>query len=435
MRRWSLLILAACTGEATTDPPLPTGITWSEHVAPIVEARCVSCHVSGGPSFPLTTYDEARVQAPAMVSAVEAGRMPPWSAEETEDCVPPHGFEGDLRVPAEDARILRAWMEDDTPEGDPIAALVPALVETIEADEVWTVDDPFVINEVADSVVCHNVGEPLAADAWLSAARLDPVDLRVAHHAVLLVDLDGDGLQPWEECAGGVGVLTPVVFWAPGTAPFQAPPRSGIPIPAGAQFVVQVHYHPVEPVGAVDPPRIELDWTDGRPDRDAYLEIYGNKRSAEDGLRPGREDRDGPEFRIPAGIENHLEVMEDVLDAPRSWNARIFGIGHHMHRFGRSMRSRVVSGESEGACLLDTPRWDFDWHRFYRYDAAEEDLPTVAAGDRVELSCWYDNSMEQEGPRQAILEAGLDAPVDVGPGAGPTDEMCTMLLGLLVERE
>jgi hypothetical protein len=425
-----LLLAIAGTGETVPDEdiPIPTdGVTWADDIAPIVRDHCVDCHQAGGTTFPLTTWAEAESFAPLIASAVREGRMPPWAAERSETCEPPHGFERDLRLTAGEIATLEAWSDAGAPEGEPIAPLVsPWVPQTVEPEEIWSVDEAFFIDTVEDAVVCKNVGSPLEARAWLEAAELDPADLSVAHHATLLVDLEGvTDFEEWTDCPGGVGQLMPVLFWAPGTDPFFAPERSGIPVPPGAQFVVQMHYHPTSPVGVVTPPRVLLDWTDGEPDREAYLLLLGNAKDPESGLYDD-------EFLVPAGADAHVETMADVLPHRRDVEAKVWAVGHHMHRYGRAMTSRMISGDSEGLCLLDTPTWDFDWHRLYRYDADEAELPVVRGQDRIELSCTYGNTLDFAGARQSILEAGLTEPVDVTLGAGPTEEMCSVLLGLLV---
>src|SRR4051812_36028674 len=61
--------------------------TWYQDVAPLVNAKCVSCHQGGGiGSFSMSTYEAAKPFATLMASAVEEGRMPPFLAVETDTC-------------------------------------------------------------------------------------------------------------------------------------------------------------------------------------------------------------------------------------------------------------------------------------------------------------------------------------------------------------
>jgi hypothetical protein len=96
------LVFGACekqpeeTGEQFTfDEP----ITWHGHIAPLVLERCGGCHTSDniGP-FSIETYDEARTWAAKMQRDIQSGVMPPWAAQETDECSPPADFKDDLRL-------------------------------------------------------------------------------------------------------------------------------------------------------------------------------------------------------------------------------------------------------------------------------------------------------------------------------------------------
>src|SRR5262245_37346357 len=110
----TLVLTAGCGGE--DDAPR---VTWHEDVAPIVHARCTTCHVSGGIApFSLETYEGAAAVSGLMVTNVESGRMPPWSAVSTDDCAPRLGFQDDPRLTPAEIETLKAWHEEGAPEGD-----------------------------------------------------------------------------------------------------------------------------------------------------------------------------------------------------------------------------------------------------------------------------------------------------------------------------
>lgn len=85
-----------------------------------------------------------------------------------------------------------------------------------------------------------------------------------------------------------------------------------------------------------------------------------------------------------------------------------------------------LTAQDAQECLLQTPNWNFEWQRFYEYDAPIESLPFVRPGDRFELECHYDNSMSNPFVREALAEQGLDAPRDVVLGDETLDEMCLL---------
>lgn len=84
------LLLGGCTSNSTSDlidlERLPDNVTYSEHIKPIIDNNCVSCHknppINGAP-MPLTTYEfvaDAITQRPLLIKISkqngEPGLMP-----------------------------------------------------------------------------------------------------------------------------------------------------------------------------------------------------------------------------------------------------------------------------------------------------------------------------------------------------------------------
>src|SRR5687767_15793788 len=113
--RLALLLAAGCSGSL----PEPGPPTWHQEVAPMVTARCTACHVTGGIApFSLTDPQNAHKYAAAMVAQVNAGKMPPWHAEETAECKPRFPFQGDPRLSAAEKSLLERWAQAGAPLGD-----------------------------------------------------------------------------------------------------------------------------------------------------------------------------------------------------------------------------------------------------------------------------------------------------------------------------
>ncbi|MDX2015165.1 MAG: hypothetical protein SFW67_33540, partial [Myxococcaceae bacterium] len=81
-----------------TPPP-----TFHQDVRPILEGRCVNCHVTGGVGpFALDGYAAAKAMGPAMVDSTQKGRMPPWLATGNDT----GGFLRDPSLTAEQKDVL-----------------------------------------------------------------------------------------------------------------------------------------------------------------------------------------------------------------------------------------------------------------------------------------------------------------------------------------
>ena len=91
---------------------ITTKVTWEREIAPIVQARCVSCHSAGGKApMPLTTYDEARPWAKAIKEEVLARRMPKWPI------VRGYGdFANDRSLSSFEIALIAAWADGGAPE-------------------------------------------------------------------------------------------------------------------------------------------------------------------------------------------------------------------------------------------------------------------------------------------------------------------------------
>ncbi len=105
----AVLVIAAASLFA--HDPIATKVTWEREIAPIVQARCVSCHSPGGRApMPLTTYDEARPWARAIREEVLARRMPRWSV------VRGYGdFINDPSLSPFEIALITAWADGGAP--------------------------------------------------------------------------------------------------------------------------------------------------------------------------------------------------------------------------------------------------------------------------------------------------------------------------------
>ncbi|MCA9699779.1 MAG: hypothetical protein KC431_19800, partial [Myxococcales bacterium] len=103
--------------------------------------------------------------------------------------------------------------------------------------------------------------------------------------------------------------------------------------------------------------------------------------------------------------------------------------GTHMHYVGRDMRvTRTRDGDEQ--CMIQTPRWDFNWQRNYNIDASIGNFPKVQGGDVITMRCTYDNTLNNPFLPELLAEQGLDAPVDVLLGESSLEEMCLIMFGL-----
>jgi mono/diheme cytochrome c family protein len=451
---------AAAPGAGGTRPG-PNAPTWHQHIAPIVNERCASCHQPGGIApFSLQTYAQAAPFSGYLADQVENGSMPPFLAATTDECEPRFGFKDDLRLSREQIDLFRAWHEAQAPEGDASrAAAVPEPVALTldDADVTITIPSPVTVEGAGDRFVCFSLApdlSPLAASGpaaqllgdrvLLDAAQVSPGNAAIVHHVLVYTDAEGEsaalaGEKGYYDCFGGPGLSSPglLVAWAPGSTPIRAPERVAMVMPSTGRLVMQVHYHPTGAAETDSSTSLQLRrFKAGIPEYVANLELIGNSRSREAGgmgLQPGPADAAAPEFKIPAGAAAHTESMLFQVPAGAP-EYRLWAVGSHMHYVGTDMRIAIersqAGAEPDSECLLQTPDWDFNWQRGYLYDIPIEDAPSMKAGDVLNLRCTYDNSMQNRFVSEALLEQGLSAPRDVFLGEETLDEMCLGIFGV-----
>lgn len=434
---------------APVDPP-----TWHRDIAPLIHANCQPCHSPPVPlaPFSLLEYEIARPLAPLIALVTASEEMPPFPADETDECHPRFGWKDDLRLSEAEKQLLADWAAAGAPEGDPADAgplpgppagtLADANLE-LPIEGAWT--QPQVAN---DNFRCYSMDPAHAVDQWINGVEVVPGNAAIVHHVTVLVDPTGtsaalaDDTGSYECFSSGTGATVLTYVWAPGTQPLETPERSGILVPVGARIVIQVHYHSNAAKDELDDATtVRLRLTDVAPERTLSFAALGATTPDTPGLQPGPNDPGMPLFMIPGGAVGHREtyIAQLNLGAPV---VRLFSVWPHMHLVGTDMKidlQRVSPNAAQPPqeCLVQTPYWDFGAQRNYLYDLPFDALPTIATGDTLTLRCTYDNNVTNEHLVDHLKwEQGVTLPeevkfADVLAGESSTEEMCVVLLGVL----
>ncbi|NVB40287.1 hypothetical protein G6O69_20765 [Pseudenhygromyxa sp. WMMC2535] len=412
--------------------------TWHQDIAPIVYNNCVGCHNEGGIApFALEDHSQAAAWSELIDEVVASGEMPPWGALETDECQPEYGWRNDARLSDADKQLIADWVAAGSPEGDPANAAALPEPPNLDLDSpTATFQNPtaFNVGGSEDSFICYSLDPGLEQDVWVTGVQMLPDNEQVVHHVLIYADeaansaqvADADGSYP---CFGTAGVSGAKLIgtWVPGAFPTEMPDDVGLPLPAGSRIILAYHYHPTGMGNEIDQSSVAVRWTEEPPAYEGLIDLVGNFTSGPN-LLAGPNDPGSPSFVIPADIADHTETMRfSVPDAVPGID--LFTLGTHMHYVGTDMR---VSLERDGEekCLIQTPRWDFNWQRVYNIDANIGQFPKVQGGDEITLRCTYDNTLDNPFLVDALAEQGYDAPVDVYMGESSLDEMCLLIFGL-----
>src|SRR5215831_4288182 len=100
---WLLFSSEAAAGQSPT---------FTEHVAPILRAHCVTCHQPDGDApFSLITYSDVKIHARQIVDVTVRRYMPPWKPDDV------GVFAGERHLSDDDLDVLSRWAAAGAPEG------------------------------------------------------------------------------------------------------------------------------------------------------------------------------------------------------------------------------------------------------------------------------------------------------------------------------
>lgn len=444
------------TANNVVEPP-GGALTYWRDLRPVMDAHCVTCHDGQGVAPYDFTDAETVVGLGELIRInVESGVMPPWYPNE-DSCEP---LQGSLRLSADGVAAFGKWVDDGKLVGEPgdyVAGEVISAdigVARLAGDDVISLAPPAaydVPTSVQDDFRCFTIDPGFETTRFVSGYEVKVDNAEVLHHMVLfavsgdndatLAALEAQDAEPGFECFGtpGVSDITLVGAWAPGGGRVGFPQGTALALEPGTKFVMQMHYNIDNGVGA-DRSTVDV-WVmpDGQTPLSEATPIFVGNLPFEvpagvNGFDVPDEECEviyslgsGVTSRPARGIEegtgvvgsNGCVVQEFYYDIAAP--LRVWAAFPHMHLVGETIKVEIeavddqdgvlVPNDEKDLCLIDMPRWDFNWQRAYWLENPSR-VPTQGV---VRLTCRYDNSTGT-------------SPVRLGEGSG--DEMCLALLYL-----
>jgi peroxiredoxin len=357
--------VAGCRIARAVKPSAQGTITYTKHVARILQKNCQECHRPGQIApMSLLSYDDAAAWSETIREVVEDQRMPPWLAD------PRYGkFDNDRRLPKKDKEALLQWIESGCPKGDD-KDLPPAR----EFAKGWIIGKPDVVLSMEESYDVpatppkdgvpyqyFTVPTNFKEDKWVVLAEAKAGAPSVVHHVLVFILAPGKKFHP-DNPENRV-----LCGMAPGDTALRLPPGVAKKVPAGSKLVFQMHYTP--------------DGT-ARKDRSSVGLIFAKKppeRSAETMAVVS------PFFKIPPGDANYK--VEGSFKVP--FDYQLLGFMPHMHLRGKDFLYEAIDPDGKKEILLSVPRYSFNWQLSYRL-AKPHPMPK---GSRVHCVAHFDNSV------------------------------------------
>ncbi|MDP1798523.1 MAG: redoxin domain-containing protein [Planctomycetaceae bacterium] len=343
-------------------PTVDAAVTYTTHIAKILNDRCVECHRPGEIApFSLTEYDEVAGWADMIAEVTQERRMPPWHAD------PKFGhFMNENRLTDDELATIQAWVKAGAPQGDP-AAKPPQPTFTTgwqlprEPDLVVAMrDKPFAVKSTGEVRYQYFMADPgLTEDKWIAGAEVIPGNRAVVHHVIVFAAKDGKVLDEDRQflCAYVPGLRV-------------KPYRSNMAkrVPAGAKLIFQLHYTPIG-TPQEDLTKVGLIFAN---DSDVKYEVQTvSTRSRSFTIEPYKADQ---KFSSPA-----LSTPVDVL---------MLSLSPHMHLRGQSFRYEMTWPSGKTETLLDVPHYDFNWQTAYMLS----EPMIIPAGSKLKAFASFDNS-------------------------------------------
>ena len=397
-----------------------SNLTYYQQIQPILDKNCSSCHrQNGGAPFDLTQYENVKKWSSAMASAVETGSMPPWNPDP--NC---RHYIGERVMPTKEKEQLISWLKGDKLMGEKPAASGQAKKSLSSDDGLGKAELTLFQSEEytpkkneSDDYRCFVLDQKFEKDTFVKGIRFLPKNLNLVHHIIIykvleksvntVLNLDKKENGPGYSCYGGARAAGSSIIegWAPGAVPYLLKDSKAYIIEKGSRLVMQVHYFIAS--DKVEPVKSGVD-----------IFLLNEEPKALVQLRPMV---NGAIFIKKNDKKSVHDWTYDFSDA----GLKIMAVFPHMHMLGKKLKVTVTDPKGKETCLVDIPKWDFNWQQMYYFKSDE--VYSVNKGDNLKLRCEYDNSSEN----QPIVNGKKVESRDVSWGDGSLDEMCLSYISVV----
>jgi len=351
-----------CKVTAWREPQFDFAVTYHEHIEPILQKRCQSCHHEGTAApFGLVTFDEATSQGEMLEEVIHDGRMPPWYAHSEFGT-----FSNDPTMSREERDLVRVWVRSGMAKGDEKQAPQPLEFAKTE----WRIGEPDLVLTMKKPHQIEATGfipykyiflpPPFKEDTYVEAIEIRPHNRAVVHHCNAFY-ADSVTLK------AGVGSF--ITGYVPGGVPFTLVPGIAQRIPKNAVIGLQIHY---VTTGKEEESTISIGfrYAKGTVQKLTHFSLLDPRGIA---IPPG-----DPFYRMEA----RAKIEKD---------ATLMGLFTHMHLRGRDMTFNAHYPDGKQETLLQVPNYNFEWQIGYVCPLPPNEKK-IPAGTELEAIAHYDNS-------------------------------------------
>jgi hypothetical protein len=346
-------------------------ISYAKTIAPIVQAKCATCHQPGGIGpMPLNTYEQIKGFSPMIREVIRTHRMPPFEPDETVG-----QWRDDGRLSPDQMKTLVHWIDAGAPRG---AGEDPLKKVNFQAPE-WPLGTPDKVVEIptvkipASGVLDYqypSVPGVMTEGRWLKATAFQISDRQAVHHILT-------GVAPSGGAPGATVVGSPFTTllhgYVPGVGYMKTAEGTGIWVPPGSGLAFQSHYTTYGKA-TVENTKVGLYFYPKGEEPKFPRRTFGIFDFS---------------IEIPAGEADHKEVA--YIEFPK--DAVVYAFTPHSHKRGVAANVSIRYPNGKEDLLLAIPRYDFGW----QYDYVLAKPLNVPAGSKIITRWVYDNSTRNPG--------------------------------------
>ncbi len=426
-------------------------LSYYRDIKPLIDIKCAACHSAGGlAGLDLNSYDQVLAKRTSIKAAVLSKQMPPWLAETGHQ-----NYRDDLSLSPLELSKLVHWLDLGAKPGELSTYTKPAAKTGFQANAtvpLFAEGGSFLPEQSSsDEYRCFIIPLDKQFDAsnYITGFTAHAGNQKLTHHLVaylagpdllgVLGELDAAEDGRGYRCFTGAlpdrlgdpavqqaleaqhpGITTKLkneiywlAHWAPGMdGGYSFPEGTGIKIPRGGAFVVQMHYYTESAKGETDQGTTFALSTAKTVNKPAFYYPLTNQQWLQ--------SRDNLMMVIPAG-QSASFTFDRNLSKIAAYGKRVLGLGDisvknievhsanlHMHAIGASGQVSLGRIGQPAETLLHIPQWDLHWQRDFQFQAPK----IISSSDwdqwQNTVSCDFTNTN----------------PSDVFGGYGSRDEMC-----------
>ena len=233
------------------DLPALAEINYAEHIAPIIQKNCQSCHHDDGIApFPLVNYEDVKMYANKIGEQTQARLMPPWRT------VSGHGdFKNERRLTDNEIGLIAEWVKTA------VSGPTKGDASTIQSQVAWTHGEPDVIVNTYIVYRKHPKGKHTSIKVPINTAFAKDMYIRG-------IDFQSENRKTVRRIVASIGSMSKsqetllkdnrigknkltdfqynydfrIGVWLPGLAPTTLPDKIGHLLPKGGTITLDILY-------------------------------------------------------------------------------------------------------------------------------------------------------------------------------------------------